>query len=405
MLRPGTLGLTALLALLTALGPVATDMYLPSLPDIGRALSATPAEVQLTISSYLIGFAGGQVIYGPLSDRFGRKPVLFASLLLFCVATIACALAPTIGLLIAARVLQALGGAGAIVIARAIVRDLYTGARAGRELSLMGAIMALAPIIAPIVGGILQAAFGWRASFLVAFAFAVAAAAVVWRLLPETRRDQAAEPLSAASILHAYGTIARHPGFLAYLGILTTSFAGLFAWISASPFVLQELHALSPLQFGFAFAAGSVGYLTGTAIASRYVSRLGLNRTIGAGTVALAVGGLAMVVGVAAGWGWIPGLVLPAAVYLAGLGMVIPQTIAGALTPFPDRAGTASSLVGLVQQSFAALTGAVVGHLIGLTAWPLAGAMALMGTLSLLVWTLTRSVRRRNAASRAGPGH
>jgi DHA1 family bicyclomycin/chloramphenicol resistance-like MFS transporter len=322
---------------------------------------------------------------------------------LFAAGTIACAAAPTIALLIAARVLQALGGAGAIVIARAIVRDLYTGARAGRELSLMGAIMALAPIIAPIIGGVLQAAFGWRASFIVALGFAIIAAGVVWRLLPETRREQTPEPLSIASIARTYGTIARHPAFLAYLGILTTSFAGLFAWISASPFVLQELHALTALQFGFAFAAGSLGYLTGTALASRYVSRLGLNRTIGAGTVALAAGGLAMIVGVAAGWSWLPGLVLPAAIYLAGLGMVIPQTVAGALTPFPDRAGTASSFVGLVQQSFAALTGAVVGHLIGATAWPLAGTMALMGTLALLLWALTRSVRRRNAAARGGP--
>ena len=162
MLRPDTFALTALLALITALGPVSTDMYLPSLPDIGRLLSASAAEVQLTLSAYLIGFAVGQIAYGPFSDRHGRKPVLLAALTLFSLGNVACTFAPSIEMLIAARTLQALGGSGAIVVARAIVRDLYAGARAGRELSLMGAIMALAPVGAPMIGGVLQSAFGWR---------------------------------------------------------------------------------------------------------------------------------------------------------------------------------------------------------------------------------------------------
>src|SRR5690349_5338040 len=156
MLRPDTFALTALLALLTAFGPVSTDMYLPSLPDIGRVLSASPAEVQLTLSAYLIGFAIGQITYGPFSDRYGRRPVLLIALALFCAGSLVCAVSPRIDVLIAARTLQALGGAGAIVIARAIVRDLYAGARAGRELSLMGSIMAIAPIVAPLIGGVLQ---------------------------------------------------------------------------------------------------------------------------------------------------------------------------------------------------------------------------------------------------------
>src|SRR5262249_45078071 len=145
MLRPDTLALTAFLALITALGPVSTDMYLPSLPEIGRLLSASPAQVQLTLSTYLIGFAVVQIVCGPFSDRYGRRPVLISALALFCAANLACAAAPGIEVLIAARTLQAMGGSGAIVVARAIVRDLYGGARAGREFSLMGSIMALAP--------------------------------------------------------------------------------------------------------------------------------------------------------------------------------------------------------------------------------------------------------------------
>src|SRR5262249_10350964 len=142
------------------------DLYLPSLPAIGEALAATPAAVQLTISAYLIGFGAGQVVYGPLSDRLGRKPVMLGALLLFCAATLACAAAPSIAVLIGARAVQAFGAAGAIVLARAVVRDLYEGARAGRELSLMAAAMGLAPIVGPVIGSILQAAFGWRSCFV-----------------------------------------------------------------------------------------------------------------------------------------------------------------------------------------------------------------------------------------------
>ena len=154
MLRPDTIGLTTLLGLLTAFGPVATDMYIPSMPEISRLLDASTSEVQLTLSSYLVGIAIGQVIYGPISDQYGRKPVLLLALVLFCGASALCSAAPNIETLIIARTLQAIGGSGAIVLPRAIVRDLYEGDRAGRELSRIGAVMSVAPVVAPLVGGI-----------------------------------------------------------------------------------------------------------------------------------------------------------------------------------------------------------------------------------------------------------
>ena len=245
MLRPGTFALTALLAALTAIAPLSTDMYLPSLPDIARALSASTAQVQLTISAYLIGFAVGQIIYGPISDRHGRKPVLLAALALYSVATLIC--------------------------------------------------------------------------------------------------------------------------------------------------------TLSPLDFGIAFALSAVGYLTGTNLATRFVMRLGLDRTIGFGCCALAAGGLGMVVSVALGFTSAFALVLPVAIYLAGMGMVLPQSVAGAMTPFPERAGAASALFGFVQQSIAAICGATVGALLGHNAWPLAGAVAIMGVATLSFWTATRGIRARAA--------
>jgi DHA1 family bicyclomycin/chloramphenicol resistance-like MFS transporter len=198
-------------------------------------------------------------------------------------------------------------------------------------------------------------------------------------------------------MLKSYGVVARNPAYLAYLGLASTSYAGLFAWISGASFVLQNLYGLTPFDFGVAFALGSVGYMTGATLAARMVVRLGLDRTIGFGGCACAAGGLGMVATVALGLTSAISLVLPMAIFLAGLGMVLPQSIAGAMTPFPERAGAASALLGFVQQSIAALCGAVVGALLGANAWPLAIAVAVMGGATLVLWILTRGLRARVA--------
>ena len=393
MLRPGTFALTALLAALSAIGPLTTDMYLPSLPDIAWQLDASTPQVQFTISAYLIGFAIGQIFYGPVSDRHGRKPVLLAAIALYCVASLVCALSTSIEMLIVARGVQALGGSGGIVLTRAIVRDIYSGARAGRELSLIASVMALAPVLAPIVGGVLQTGFGWRAVFLTLVAAGLVGVIVVWMLLPETLKARAAEPVSMTSMFRSYRVVARNSSYLAYLGVTSASFAGLFAWISGAAFVLQGLYGLTPFDFGVAFALGSLGYMTGAALAARIVVRFGLDGVLGIGGCACAAGGLGMVAATALGLTSSLSLVLPVAVYLAGLGMVLPQGIAGAMTPFPERAGAASSLFGFVQQSVAALCGAAVGWFLGQSAWPLTIGVAAMGCATLGFWLATRGIR------------
>jgi DHA1 family bicyclomycin/chloramphenicol resistance-like MFS transporter len=298
-------------------------------------------------------------------------------------------------MLIAARFVQALGGSGGVVLARAIVRDLYSGARAGRELSVIGSVMALAPVLAPIVGGLLQTGFGWRSVFVALMAGGLAAAAVVWLKLPETLAVRASRPVSATTMLGSYREVARHPAYIAYTALATTSFAGLFAWISGAAFVLQNLYGLSPFDFGIAFALAAVGFMTGSAIAARLVMRLGIDWVLGIGSCTLATGGLCMVVALALGFGSAFSLVLPVAIYLAGLGMVMPQAIAGAMAPFPERAGAASALLGFIQQSAAAICGAVVGWLLGANAWPLAAAVAAMGCATLAIWIATRALRAR----------
>jgi DHA1 family bicyclomycin/chloramphenicol resistance-like MFS transporter len=394
MLRPDTFALTALLSLLTALGPLAVDMYLPSFPEIGRLLAASPATVQLTLSLYMVSYAVGQVIYGPLSDRYGRVRVLRAALAIYCVASLACAVAPDIEMLLTARIVQALGSSGAVVLARAVVRDLYSGARAGRELSLMAAIMALAPVFAPTIGGVLQSAFGWRSHFVLQIAFGLIAAYFVWRKLPETLRQRTGS-ISPRAIFSGYAEIARNRAVLAYVGMLAVSFAGVFAWISGSSFVLQDIYGLSALSFGLAFAAASGGYLAGTTVATRIVLRLGLDRTIGIGAIALAAGGLAAVAAIPLGGGSPIPLIAAMALYAVGMGLVQPQTMAGAMMPFPQRAGTASSLLGVSQMVCAALIGVIVGHLIGTSAWPVAIPLALTGCGTLLLWIVSRGVRAR----------
>jgi DHA1 family bicyclomycin/chloramphenicol resistance-like MFS transporter len=395
MLRPGSFALTLLLALLTGIGPLSTDMYVPSLPDIGRALHASTEQVQLTISSYLLGFAAGQIIYGPVSDRFGRKPVMMVALVLYAIGSIICATTQSIEMLAAWRFVQALGGAGAIVLARAVVRDLYSGVRAGRELSLMGSIQALAPILAPVIGGLLQTVFGWRASFILLVIFAVTIGIATARLLPETLRKPTPGPFSLASTGRMFASVLAHRSFLAHLGIVITTFVGLYAWVSGSSIVIQGIYGLSPLAFGATYAIGSSGYLLGTNIAVRVVMRHGLDRMIGIGTAIMAAGGLMMAAVVVVGLTNVIWLVAGMTIYLTGMGLSMPQTMAGAVTPFPDRAGTASSLLGFSQQSSASIAAAIIGAYLGRSAWPVAGTVAAMGCLAFAFWIATR--RARNA--------
>lgn len=394
MLRPNTFALTALLALMTALGPLSTDMYLPSLPAIGLSLGADTAQVQLTLSMFLLGFAAGQIFYGPFSDKYGRKPLLLGGLGLFIMASLLCMIAPSIELLVAARFLQALGAAGPIVLARAVVRDLYEGPKAARELALMGTIMGLVPAAAPILGGYVQRLLGWPAHFAIAAICGIIGGIVISRKLPETAKTRNPAPISLPGILRGFVALTANKGFVAYLAMMALAYGGLFAYISGSSFVLQGVYHLSEVSFGLAFAIGVIGYIGGTLTAQRLVPRVGIDRTILVGVICLAAGGLVMLALVLIGTGHPAEIVLPMTLYLFGVGLVMPQAMAGALMPFPDRAGSASSFCGFMQMLGGAVIGAAVGHALGASALPLPIAIAATGICALLVFLFSGAARR-----------
>jgi DHA1 family bicyclomycin/chloramphenicol resistance-like MFS transporter len=259
-------------------------------------------------------------------------------------------------------------------------------------------VMALAPVVAPLIGGVVQTMFGWRANFAVLTGSGVLIVAIVWLWLPETL-ERAGEAVSARSILRSFSIFLRDRGYLAHCGLAVLVFSGLFAWISASPFVLQDLYHLSAFWFGIAFAVGSTGFMVGSMIASRLVARRGIGAILGYGVLAQALGGMLMIAGLALGFRSAVTLVAPMSIYLVGLGLTLPQAIAGAMHPYKDRAGAASSLLGFLQQGGAALCGVVVGQLLGNSAWPMAIAVAATGILSVILFVLTRGVRERALAA------
>ena len=391
---PGTRGMTLLLAMMTAIGPLSTDVYLASMPHIGAALGASNASVQLTMSVYIVGFAFGQVLHGPLSDKYGRRPVLLGGFALYLLATIACVASTSIDLLIVARVAQAVGAAASTILARAIVRDLYEGAQAGRQLAVMSTIAGLTPICAPMLGGVLQSWFDWRASFIAMGLIGGAVALALFLLLPETNEHRRPGAISLGSILASFGVVLENRAYRSYLGIQAFSYNGLFAFLSGSSYVLQEIYGFSPTQFGLLFATCSVSFVSGAYLGARMVARRGLDRMIRLGVAFVLVGGLGQVAAVLAFPTAAAALIAPQMIYFLGFGFLLPNTQAAAMTPFPERAGAASSLIGFAQMTSAALVSWVMAASLGGTALPLVTVMAISGVGSFAVFHLTKRHRR-----------
>ncbi len=373
----------AFITMAVALGPISTDLYLPSLPSIATSLNTDAVTVQLTLSVFLVAFGVSQLFYGPVSDRFGRRPALLAGLAIYTVASLACWIASTVEILIVARFFQALGGCAGPVIGRAAIRDVYGRIEGARVLAYVATAMALAPAVGPVLGGFLEGWFGWRANFLALTLFGGIALVGIWCRLPETNRHMRPDSTQPKRILRNFADFLAHPTYRAYAFAGVFSYCGLFCFISASPLVFIDAYGVKPEIYGFCFAAIVVGYMAGTQLGARLVRRAGIASLTRLGTLLNFVAGVTMTATVLAGYGSVATVLPLMVLYMVGLGVLMPNALAGMMAPFPERAGAATAFQGFSQFALAALVGIVVTQMYDRTALPMAIGLATMGALAL----------------------
>ncbi|GAA1557801.1 multidrug effflux MFS transporter [Actinomadura kijaniata] len=341
--------LVMLLGALSAMAPLSTDMYLPALPQVSQDFHTGAAQAQLTLTFSVVGLALGQVVAGPLSDRLGRRRPLLVGMALYTVASLLCALAPSIGTFAALRLVQGAAGAAGIVIARAVVRDLYDGTAAAKFFSTLMLVNGLAPILAPVLGGQLLRLTPWTGVFAVLAGIGVLLflGSLLW--LGETLPAGQRQTGGLTATLGTFRELLADRAFVGYALAQALAFAALFTYISGSPFVLQDLYHLSPQAFSVVFAVNSLGIIAAGQISGRLVGRVRLRRLLGAGLATVTAGGIALLAAVSAGLGLVA--VLPALfLVVAGQGLVLPNATTLALSGRPPRvAGSASALVGLAQ--------------------------------------------------------
>jgi len=388
------------------LSPLATDLYLPSLPSIGAAFQRPVADIQLTLSVYIAGFAVSQLFAGPLSDRFGRRPIMLIGFAIFFAASVLAAFAPSLEVLLLARFLQAIGACAGPVIGRAVIRDIYGPARAAKVLSYMATAWALAPALGPIIGGVLETTLGWRSSFWALALFSLGLLIVMGLRQPESNHHRDPHATRPLAIARNFATLIRHRSYIGHALMASFGYAGIFSFISGSSFLLIEAVGLSPAAYGFAFGAVVLGYMVGTFTSGRLSHRLGSDRLLGLGAVVVTVAGalgLALALTVPPS---VVSILVPVMLYLCGCGLMLPNAMAGALRYYPRMAGAASSLLGVLQMSIAALIGMAVGHLHDGTALPMTGAIAGAGFAVLLAWLLlARPGARHDKLHREPPAH
>jgi DHA1 family bicyclomycin/chloramphenicol resistance-like MFS transporter len=377
------------LGALIAIGPLTIDTYLPAMPSIADELGATESQVQGTLTGILLGLGLGQLLVGPLADAVGRRKPLIAGLVLHIVASVACALAPTVELLTAARVVQGLGNAAVSVVAMATVRDLFTGSAAATLLSRLMLVMGIAPIVAPTIGGAVLAHTSWRGVFGLVSLAGVVLVTVASLLLRETLPPERRRRLQLLPVLRTYGSLLRDRTFVGLVLISGLMFATLFSYIGGSSFVLQEIYGLSVAQFGLAFGLNSLGFLTGSQLNPFLLRRLGPRDIVRAGVGIGAVSALVLLAAAATGVGGLPLVLGPLWFLLFACGLTLPNTPALALTRHGEAAGTAAALLGASQFVIGGAAAPVIGALGSGSAVPMALVMATTATGAAAVAALT----------------
>ncbi len=364
--------LSTLLGFLSAVGPVSTDMYLPAFPAIEASFGGGPGTAQVTLATWFLGLAVGQVTQGSLADRFGRRGPLIVGTAIYTIASAGCALAPDLTTLSIWRFVAAVGGSASMVIPRAVVRDLSEGLAAARLMSRLILVMGVAPILAPTLGGFVLGAASWHAIFWIAAVYGALGCLLVWWKLPDTLPLPLRSSLRPGTMLRRYAVVGAERSFLS--NALTGGFSmfGMFAYLGGSPVVFEGIYHLSPHTYGALFGGCAAGYILASQISPRLLPRFGPERVIRWSVrVYLAA---TLVLAAVAFWGTLPwwAIAAPVLVSLSSMGLALPNTTVGALARHPANAGVASALMGTMQYVLGAISGIAVGWLTDGTARPMA---------------------------------
>lgn len=392
--RPGWYVL-AVLSLLMGFASISTDLYLPAMPLMGHDLGADAGMVEWTISGYLVGFSLGQLLWGPISDRYGRRSSVAIGLVLFVIGSAGCALSGSALAIIGWRVVQALGACASVALSRAMVRDLYAGNRAAQMLSTLITVMAIAPLVGPLVGGQIVVLAGWRAIFWALVGIGIVTLAALFTIpetLPAVRRNQ--ESLGRA--MARYAELLRDRRFLGYASAGGFFYAGMFAYLAGTPFAYITYYRVPEQFYGLLFGLGIIGIMVSNLLNSYLVSRFNYDRMLLVGTIIAALSAVMVAMFSCTGWGGLWGLVVPLFLFVSATGFIVANSITGAMDKSPERAGAASALVGAIQYGSGIVSSGLVGLFADGTPGPMGWVIAICGIGSLLSMRLLNPVPERD---------
>ncbi len=376
--KPQRVRVLAVLSALMGFASISTDLYLPAMPTMARDLGADAGGMELTVSGFLIGFSLGQLLWGPLGDRYGRRIPVAVGLVLFVIGSAGCALSGSASEMIAWRLVQAVGACSGVVLSRAMVRDLYEGNRAAQMLSTLITVMAVAPLLGPMIGGQVLAIAGWRMIFWLLVVVGLVTLAALFTI-PETLSAQRRNRAPLLSALQGYLDLLSRRRLLGFAAAGGFFYAGIYAYIAGTPFAFIEFYHVPPQFYGVLFALGIVGIMLANVANARLVTRFESRRLLRIGTAGAAACGLALLFTGTTGWGGLMGLALPLFVFVSWSGLIVANSIGGALQDFPERAGAVSALVGAMHYGCGIIGSAAVSALADGTPTPLALVIAIAG--------------------------
>ena len=392
--RLGFLATAVLLGALMASLPLSVDSTLPSMPLAAADFGVSDGAIQFSLSVFLAGIAAGQLFYGPVSDRFGRRPVLLVAFAVFVASAAGCALSSSIESFVALRFVQGLAGCAASVLGRAIVRDLFDREQAAKMLAYVMTMYGLAPIVGPILGAHLTVAAGWRAIYWFLAIYGVFALVAAWRALGETVPERRLDAIRPGPLARTYSRVLGNRVFVGYMLMLSACYCGLFAFLAASATSLINHIGVSVEDYGYLFAGCMVAYVFGSWLTGRLVGRRSIHGMIVTGGATMTCAGVVMAAlglsGVDTAWA----IVVPMAVYMFAFSFIVPSGQAAAMSIFPDIAGAASSMIGFVQLSLSALTGLLVGHFADGTQVPMTVAIGVVSLCPIPIYLAAVRARR-----------